>query len=106
MPDPIDQTLEELLAYPDPDATNNDLFVVDVMRQVRKERRTRNFILLLFGGIGALFGLAGAMMLSDGISRFFTEILPITTLAQIPLLAAGAIAFYIWFMNDDFSLNS
>lgn len=106
MPDPIDQALEELLAYPGPDATNDDLFVVDVMHQVRKEQRTRKVILFLFGGIGALFGLAGAMMLSGGISRIFTETLSVTTLTQLPLFAAGAIAFYIWFMNDDLALNS
>lgn len=104
MPDQIDQTLEELLGYNDQEI-GDDLFVVDVMRQVQKQRRTRRWILFLFGSIGALFGLAGALMLSDGISMFFTEILPTTALMQLPLFAAGIAAFYIWFMNDDLTLN-
>ena len=105
MPDQIDQTLEELLGYNDQEI-GDDLFVVDVMRQVQKQRRTRRWILFLFGSIGALFGLAGALMLSDGISMFFTGILPTTVLMQLPLFAAGIAAFYIWFMNDDLMLNS
>lgn len=106
MPDPTDRKLEELLAYSDPAKINDDLFVVDVMRQVTKERRMRKLILFLFGGIGALFGLAGAVMLSDSISQVFTETVSAITLAQLPLLAAGAVAFYIWFMNDDLSLGN
>ena len=105
MPDYIDQTLEEMLGYDDQDVSS-DLFVVDVMRRVQKERRTRKLILFLFGSVGALFGLLGALMLSDGISKLFIEILPANALMQLPLFAAGATAFYIWFMNDDLALNS
>lgn len=105
MPDPTDRKLKELLAYREP-AENEDLFVVDVMRKVRGERRKRKLILASFGGIGALFGIAGAVMLSDGISRVFTEAIPTMTLAQVPLFAVGAAAFYLWFMNDDLALGS
>ena len=105
MPDPTDRKLEELLAYGEP-ADNDDLFVVDVMRKVRRERRIRKLILTAFGGIGALFGIAGAVMLSDSIGRVFTEAIPAMTLAQIPLFAVGGIAFYLWFMNDDLALNT
>ena len=76
------------------------------MRKVRSERRARKLILAAFGGIGALFGVAGAAMLSDSISRVFIETIPAMTLAQLPLFAVGGIAFYLWFMNDDFALNS
>lgn len=106
MTDPIDRKLEELLAYPEPDSGSEDLFVVDVMRQVARQRRTRKLVLALFGGVGALFGVAGAVLLSDSISRLFTEVLSMTTLAQAPLLAAGVAAFYIWFMNDDMALGN
>ena len=105
MPDVMDQKLEELLTYPDAGAHNDDLFVVDIMRQIAKERRTRQMILFLFGSIGALFGIVGAVMLSDSISRLLTETVSAMTWVQLPLLAAGAIAFYIWFMNDDLSLG-
>ena len=53
MPEPIDRKLEELLAYPEQESGNDDLFVVDVMRRVQKERRTRKLIIGLFGGICA-----------------------------------------------------
>lgn len=104
MPDPIDQTLEKLLAYPGSE-TGDDLFVVDVMRRVRAERRRRRLILALFGGIGALFGLAGAVMLSGSINHVFTELLSARLLFQLPLFAAGAVAFYLWAMNDDLPLT-
>lgn len=105
MPDPIDQALEKLLAYPEA-ASGGDLFVVDVMKKVQAERRRRRLILTGFGGIGALFGLAGAVMLSDSISNLFTELLPASLLFQLPLFAAGAAAFYIWAMNDDLPLGT
>ena len=104
MPDPTDRALERLLAYPEGDG-HNDLFVVDVMRRVRTERRTRKLVLYLFGGIGALFGLAGATMLSGSINALFTEAIPAMMMAQASLFVVGGIAFYLWFMNDDLALG-
>jgi len=106
MPDAMDQKLDELLRYPDAGAPNDDLFVVDVMRQVAKERRTRKIILFLFGSIGAIFGLFGAILLSDSISHTLTETVSAMTWVQIPLLVAGAAAFYTWVMNDDLQLGN
>lgn len=105
MPDPIDQALEKLLSYPET-GSGGDLFVVDVMKKVTAERRRRRLILAGFGGIGALFGVAGAVMLSDSISRLFTELLPASLLFQLPLFVAGAVAFYVWVMNDDLPLGT
>lgn len=105
MPDPIDQTLKKLLAYPDTES-GGDLFVVDVMRRVQAERRKRRLILALFGGTGALFGLAGAVMLSDPIGQVFSDLIPSTVYLQLPLFAAGAVAFYTWIMNDDLPLGN
>jgi len=104
VPDPFDETLEEMLAYPEKDSSE-DLFVVDVMRRVRAERRRRRVILFLFGGIGALFGVAGAVMLSGAIGQLFTGVLSSTVLMQLPLFAVAAIAFYIWVMNDDLAIG-
>lgn len=106
MPDAMDQKLDELLGYPDAGAPNDDLFVVDVMRQVAKERRTRKIILFLFGSIGAVFGLVGTLLLSDSVSQFLTETVSTMAWLQLPLLAAGAIAFYAWFMNDDLHVSN
>lgn len=106
MPDSFDHELEQLLAYtgaPQPEA-----FVLDVMRSVKREQRFRKLILWVFGLVGAVFGLAGAVMLSGSISRLFTFTvdLPATETMQATLLIVGAAAFYLWFMNDDFSLDN
>lgn len=106
MPDSFDHELERLLAYtgaPQPEA-----FVLDVMRSVKREQRFRKLILWVFGLVGAVFGLAGAVMLSGSISRLFTFTvdLPATETMQATLFVVGAAAFYLWFMNDDLSLDS
>jgi len=102
----IDQQLEQLLEYQEePQAT---AFVADVMAGIKREQRTRRLILWAFGLVGALFGLAGAVMLSDSITRLFTfsVTMPATETMQVVLFIVGAAAFYTWFMNDDLSLGS
>lgn len=103
---PLDHKLEQLLAYHhEPESSE---FVADVMHDVRKEQRTRKVILWAFGLVGALFGLAGAAMLSDPITRLFTFTfsLPPTETAQVALIIVAAAAFYTWFMNDELSVGS
>lgn len=107
MPDShIDRELETLLHYREP--AEEDHFVLDVMKDVQRARRTRRVILWVFGGIGALFGLAGAVMLSDAITELFTFdlALPATETMQVVLFVVGAAAFYNWFMNDDWSIGN
>ena len=107
MPDStFDRELETLLEYsesPQPEA-----FTMDVMRKVKSEQRTRKLILWAFGLVGALFGLAGAVMLSDSIPRLFTFTItmPATETMQVVLFIVAAAAFYTWFMNDDLSLDN
>ena len=104
---PIDETLQRILAYPEAsDEPAADGFVVDVMARVRREQRRRRVILGAFGLVGALFGLAGATMLADGIDLVFEELLSSTVLMQGALLSVGAAAFYLWFMNDDLALSN
>ena len=103
---PIDETLQRILAYPEMrDGSAADGFVVDVMASVRREQRRRRMILGAFGLVGALFGLAGATMLADGIGLVFEELLSSTVLMQGALFAVGAAAFYLWFMNDDLAMS-
>ena len=45
-------------------------------------------------------------MLSDPINGIFATADPTVFFLQLPLFAAGAAAFYIWFMNDDLPLNN
>ena len=106
MPDSsFDRELEALLEYsasPQPEA-----FTMDVMRGVKREQLTRKLILWAFGLVGALFGLAGAVMLSGSITRLFTFTIamPATETMQVVLFIVAAAAFYTWFMNDDLPLN-
>ena len=106
MPDEsFERQLEALLKYDEP--AHDDTFAVDVMRTVRREHRQRKLILWIFGLVGALFGLAGAVMLSDSITRLFTFSLemPARETMQVVLFIVAAVAFYTWFMNDDMSLE-
>jgi len=106
VPDSIDQKLEQLLSYNE--ALPPEAFVLDVMRGVRRKQLTRTVILWVFGLIGALFGLSGAIMLSGPVGRLLPLDLgiPVMGLMQVTLLIAGTAAFYLWFMNDDFHLGS
>ena len=107
MPDSsFDRELEALLEYsasPQPEA-----FTMDVMRGVKREQLARKLILWAFGLVGAMFGLAVALKLSDSIPRFLTVTVtvPATETMQVILLIVAAAAFYIWFMNDDLLLDS
>ena len=103
---PLDNQLEQLLAYHDEPESSE--FVAHVMHDVRKEQRTRKVILWAFGLIGALFGLAGALMLSDSISRLFTFsfTLPATETTQVALVLVAIAAFYMWCMNDEMTVGS
>ena len=106
MPDSSsDQKLEQLLAYPE--TAQDDAFVMNVMHEVHRERRIRKIILWVFGVVGALFGLASAAMLSAPIARLFTfdVSMPAIETTQVALLIVAAATFYIWMMNDDFSLG-
>ena len=101
----LDNNLEQLLAYGEPEPDDRGKFVNAVMRRVRKEQRKRRLILLLFGAIGALFGLAGGMMLADPISWVFTQALSPVLIMQGVLCVIAGVAFYIWVMNDDLPLE-
>ena len=103
---PLDETLERMLAYPDStDTAEPDRFVVDVMARVARERRRRRLILFTFGGIGALFGVAGAALLSEPLGRLLGDTLSTTAWMQGALFAVGGAAFYLWAMNDDLALE-
>jgi hypothetical protein len=104
MPDLIpDRELDQLLGFRE--SLPADAFVLDVMQRVQRERRSRKLILLIFGLVGAAFGAAGALLLSDPIARFFTT-LPLTGTMQAVLIAVAAVAFYGWIMNEDISLDT
>lgn len=102
MPDEAkDPMLEQLLACREADPA--DQFLLDVMQRVQREQRRRKSILLFFGLIGALFGLVGAILLSEPITRLFAG-LPVIGTMQAVLFTVAAVAFYAWFMDEDTNL--
>jgi uncharacterized protein YacL len=104
MPDTIDnRELDQLLGFRENLAANE--FVLSVMRKVQHERRRRKVILLVFGLIGAAFGLLGAVLLAKPIADLFAG-LPLIGTMQAVLIVVAAAAFYCWMMNEDSSLNT
>jgi hypothetical protein len=87
------------------EALPGDEFVLGVMHRVQREQRSRRLILWVFGLIGAIFGVAGALLLSDPIREIFSN-LPQTGTMQAVLFAVAAVAFYGWIMNEDVSIDS
>lgn len=103
---PLDHELKQLLAYHNEPESSE--FVARVMHDVKREQRQRKAILWIFGLVGAVFGLAGAAMLSGPIASLFTFsfTLPAIETAQVALAVVAAAAFYTWLLDDDLSMGS
>jgi uncharacterized membrane-anchored protein len=97
-----DRLLDQLLEYGE--EPQGDEFVLDVMHRVRREQGRRKVILFVFGLIGALFGLTGAVLLSEPIARALAN-LPAMGTTQVALFVVAAVATYAWFMNEDIDLT-
>jgi hypothetical protein len=95
--------LEQILRYDEPPQA--DAFVMNVMQGVQRAQRIRKLVLVIFGLIGAAFGVLGAFMLSDSITRIFSD-LPAMGTMQAVLAVTAVGAFYAWFMNDELGLTS
>ena len=98
-----DRELDSLLGFHENPAPDD--FVLDVMHRVQHERRSRRLILACFGSIGAVFGLIGAVLLSDPITRILSNLPPTGTM-QAVLMGVAAVSFYAWFMNEDLSIGT
>ena len=97
-----DRLLDQLLEYGE--EPQGDEFVLDVMHRMRREQGRRKVILFVFGLIGALFGLTGAVLLSEPIARALAN-LPAMGTTQVALFVVAAVATYAWFMNEDIDLT-
>lgn len=95
--------LAQMLRYEEP--SQADAFVMNVMQGVQRAQQIRQLVLVMFGLIGAVFGVLGAFMLSDSITRIFSD-LPAMGTMQVVLAITAVGAFYTWFMNDELGLAS
>ena len=90
--------LDELLEYqhtPQPDT-----FVADVMKAVERQQQIRKLILTGSGLVGGIFGIAGAMMLSDPIARLVSQFATGESALPMGLAAMSVVAFLAWLLQD------
>jgi hypothetical protein len=91
--------LDELLKYQQ--TPSDDTFVVDVMKQIKRQQKTRQLILLGSGLVGGLFGVAGATILSGPIARLVEQSAIGDTALPLGLAAVSAVTFLVWLLQDE-----
>ena len=97
------QSPEQLLEYSGAPPAGE--FVAQVMQRIAREQQIRKLILVVSGLIGALFGITGAVMLSDSISRFFTVSMSATGPLPVSLAIVAVVAFLAWLLNDEATIG-
>jgi hypothetical protein len=87
--------LDELLQYHEPPLADD--FTDRVLRAARRRQRLRRLILWGSGAVGAVFGAAGMLLLSDPLAALMQgdRALPVSLGV---VLAAGALA---WLLQDE-----
>jgi len=91
--------LDELLKYhqtPGPDT-----FVAEVMKSIQRQQKLRKLIFTGSGLIGGLFGIVGAMLLSDPISRLTTQLAAGESATTLGLAIMSLVAFLGWLLHDE-----
>ena len=89
--------LEDLLEYHQ--TPEDGAFVTAVMHRVRRQKRLRRLILVSTGVIGALFGAAGVLILSEPLARAAADI----QLMPVSVALVGGVAFLAWLFQDETS---
>ena len=90
--------LDQLLEYHETPERGD--FTAAVMRGVSRQRRIRKLILAGSGLVGAAFGMAGMMLLSEPVSRFLGEV----DLLPVSLGAVLIVAMVTWLLYDEAGL--
>ncbi len=91
--------LDELLGYHQTPAA--DTFVADVIKGIERQQKTRRLILLGSGVIGGLFGIAGAVLLSDSIASLLAQLAAGDAALPLGLAAMSVVAFLAWLLQDE-----
>ncbi len=87
--------LDDLLKYhdnPEPEGFTNR-----VMKRVKRQQRLRRLILWSTGLVGAAFGAAGVLLLSEPLERVFSDVgvLPVSVGAVL------IVGFMAWLLQDE-----
>ncbi len=91
--------LDQLLKYhetPEPKE-----FTARVMMGIERQQRMRRLILASTGVVGAAFGVAGVMLLSDTITAFFTQVATGSNVVPMGITAFLVLGFLGWLFHDD-----
>jgi hypothetical protein len=91
--------LDELLEYHQ--TPSDDTFVVDVMKEIKQQQKTRKLILLGSSVIGGLFGIAGATLLSDPIASLVAQLAASNAALPLGLALMSTLAVLAWLLQDE-----
>jgi hypothetical protein len=94
----LDQLLEYTQSPPAED------FVDSVMQRVKREQRIRKLILVVTGLTGAIFGVTGALMLSDSITQLVSRVPSGNGALPVGIIIMGVVGVVTWLLNDDIDL--
>jgi len=96
--------LDDLLQYHElPEA---DGFVATVIQGVQRQQRTRRLILAGTGLLGAVFGVAGAVLLSDDIAQLVIQVMTGKDAIYTGLSILMSVGVMGWLLHDESSLSA
>jgi len=68
-----------------------------VIKGVQRQQRMRRLILTVTGLVGASFGVAGVMMISESVNRLITD----ANVLPVSVALVGLVAFMAWLFQDE-----
>jgi len=87
--------LDEMLKYHETPPADD--FVTGVIKGVQRQQRMRRLILTVTGLVGASFGVAGVMMISESVNRLITD----ANVLPVSVALVGLVAFMAWLFQDE-----
>lgn len=87
--------LDEILEYHE--TPQDDNFVTGVIKGIQRQQRMRRLILTATTVVGASFGVAGMLMISDSVNRLITG----TNALPVSVALVGLVAFMAWLFQDE-----
>jgi hypothetical protein len=87
--------LDEILKYHETPEDEN--FLAGVLEGVKHQQRMRKLILSATGLVGAIFGAAGVLMISDSVGQLITD----ANVLPVSVALVGSAAFLAWLFQDE-----
>ena len=87
--------LDEILKYHE--TPQDDHFVAEVIKGVRRQQRMRKLILATAGVVGASFAAFGVLTISDSLNQLITD----ANVLPVSVALVGLAAFLTWLFQDE-----